>query len=185
MITLKQGLPMLVLLGMLLPSVALAQDADKKQIMDIENAFAKNATNGPEAGAVMKKYLYDGKLMQLTGSGRIGMLPKATVVELFSKPDPSDPGVKTTTKISSLNVEVYGDTAVATYKMANTDTGHKDAALNSTEHYGCMDTFVKREGKWMSVADACAHEGPVSPAVWEAIKKARASEPKPVQQNFH
>jgi hypothetical protein len=185
MITRKQGLPMLALFGMLLPSVALAQDADKKQIMDIENDFAKNATNGPGAGAVMKKYLYDGKVLQLTGSGRIGMMQKATVVEVFSKPDPSDPGVKTTMTLSGMEVELYGDTAIATYKMANTDSGHKDPVLNSTEHYGCMDTFVKREGKWLNVANACAHEGPVSPAVWEAIKKARASEPKEVQQAYH
>lgn len=185
MITFKLGLPIVCFLALLLPSLAVAQDADKKQIMDIENAFAKNATNGPEAGAVAKKYLYDGQVLQLTGSGRIGALSKATVVDLFSKPDPSDPNVKTTTALSGLKVEVYGDTAVATYKMANTDTGHKDAALNSTEHYGCMDTFVKRNGNWYSVANACAHEGPVSPAVWDAIKKSRATEPNEVQQAFH
>jgi hypothetical protein len=185
MITLKQGLPMLALLGMLLPSVALAQDADKKAVMDIENAFAKNATNGPGAGDVAKKYLYDGSVLQLTGTGRIGALPKSTVVDLVSKPDPSDPDVKSVMTLSGMKVDVYGDTAIASYKMTNTDTGHKDAMLNSTEHYGCMDTFVKQGGKWMNVANACSHEGPIAAARWEAIKKSRSSEPKPVQQAYH
>lgn len=180
----KWAFPAICLVGMFLPSLAVAQD-DKKQIMDIENAFAKNATNGPEAAAVAKKYMYDGQLLQLTGSGRIGALSKATVVELFSKPDPSDPNVKTTTALSELKVEVYGDTAIATYKMANTDTGHKDAALNGTDRYGCMDTFVKRNGNWLSIANACAHEGPIPAARWEAIKKSRGTEPKEIQQAYH
>lgn len=184
MIKFKWAFPAICLVGMLLPSLAVAQD-DKKQVMDIENAFAKNANNGPEAAAVAKKYMYDGQLLQLTGSGRIGALSKATVVELFSKPDPSDPNVRTTTALSELKVEVYGDTAIATYKMANTDTGHKDAALNGTDRYGCMDTFVKRNGNWLSIANACAHDGPIPAARWEAIKKSRGTEPKEIQQAYH
>src|SRR5215472_5478113 len=171
----ERALSIFFMLGMLLPCVVRAQDADKKKLMDIEEAFAKNATNGPEAGAVL----------QLTGTGRIGALPKATVVDLFSKPDPSDPNVKTTATLSSMHVDLYGDTSVVTYKMANTDTGHKDAALNGTEHYGCMDTFVKRNGNWYNVSNACSHEGPISAARWDAIKKARGAEPKEIQQNFH
>lgn len=185
MITFNRPLPLFCLLVMLLPCVALAQDADKKKLMDIENAFAKNATNGPESGAVAKQYLYDGQVLQLTGTGRIGALPKATVVDLFSKPDPSDPNVKTVATFSNMKVDLYGDTAVVTYKMANSDTGHKDAALNGTEHYGCMDTFVKRNGNWYNVSNACAHEGPTSATRWEAIKKSRSTEPKEIQQAFH
>lgn len=185
MATFERALSIFFVLGMLLPCVVRAQDADKKKLTDIEEAFAKNATNGPEAGAVIKKYLYDGEVLQLTGTGRIGALPKATVVDIFSKPDPSDPNVKTTATLSSMRVDLYGDTALVTYKMANSDTGHKDAALNGTEHYGCMDTFVKRNGNWYNVSNACSHEGPISAARWEAIKKARGAEPKEIQQAFH
>jgi hypothetical protein len=185
MITFKSALPTVCFLALLLPSLAVAQDADKKQVMDIENAFSKNATNGPEAGAVAKKYVYDGQVLQLTGSGRIGALPKASVVELLGKPDPSDPNVKSTSMLSDLKVEIYGDTALATYKMANTDTGHKDAALDGTEHFGCMDTFVKRSGSWYNIANACSHEGPMSAARWAAIKKSRSTEPKEIQQAYH
>lgn len=185
MITLKRALLTISLIALLLPAVAAAQDADKKQIMNIENAFAKYATSGPEAGDVARKYLYDGPILQLTGTGRIGALPKATVVDLFSKPDPGDPNVKTTSTISELKVEIYGNTGIATYKMANTDTGHKDPGLNGTEHYGCMDTYVKRNGNWLSISTACSHEGPISPARWEAIKRSRSTEPKQVQQAYH
>lgn len=185
MTTIKWSLPLLFLVGMLLPAMASAQDADKKKLTEIEEAFAKHATNGPEAGAVAKQYIYDGQVLQLTGTGRIGALPKASVVELLSKPDPSDPDVKTTATISNVRVDLYGDTAVVTYKAVNTDTGHKDAALNGTEHYGCMDTFVKRNGNWVNVSNACAHEGPISAARWAAIKKSRSTEPKEIQQAYH
>jgi hypothetical protein len=172
--------------GMLFVSAAvLAQDADKQKLIDIEKAFAANATPGPEAAAVAKQYFIDGPLVQLTGSGRIGTLPKARVVDLSSKPDPSDPNVKSSSTVSDIHVEIYGDTAVVSYKFANTDTGHKDPALNATDHYGCLDTFVKRNGQWYMAGNACSHEGPVSQAEWAAIKKARAQEPKDVQQAYH
>lgn len=173
-------------MGMLVLSAAvMAQDADKQKLIEIEKAFAANATQGPELAALAKQYFYDGPLSQLTGLGRIGTLPKARVVELYSKPDPSDPNVKSSASVSDIRVELYGDTALATYKFTNTDTGHKDPALNTTDHFGCLDTFVKRNGQWYLAGGACSHEGPVSQAEWTAIKKARTQEPKDVQQAFH
>jgi hypothetical protein len=173
-------------IGMLaLSATVMAQDADKQKLIEIEKAFAANATPGPEAAAVAKQYFYDGPLPQLTGLGRIGTMPKARIVELYSKPDPSDPDVKSSSNVSDIRVELYGDTALVTYKWTNTDTGHKDPALNTTDHYGCLDTFVKRNGQWYLAGDACSHEGPVSQAEWAAIKKARTQAPKDVQQAYH
>jgi len=172
-------------LGLLFLSAAvLAQDADKQKLMDIEKAFAANPNPGPESAAVAKQYLYDGPLVQLTGLGRIGSLPKAKVVELAGKPDPSDPDVKSQQSVSDFHVEIYGDTGIVIYKYVNTDTGHKDAALNVTDHYGCLDTFVKQTGNWYLAGSACSHVGPVSQTEWAAIKKARTQEPKEIQQAF-
>jgi hypothetical protein len=173
-------------MGMFLFSAAvMAQDADKQKLIEIEKAFAATATPGPESGAVAKQYFYDGPLVQLTGTGRIGTLPKARVIELVSKPDPSDPDVKSSGSASDIRVELYGDTALVSYKYDNTDTGHKDAALNTTAHYGCLDTFVKQKGQWLMAGSGCAHVGPIPQAEWAAIKKARTQEPKDVQQAYH
>jgi hypothetical protein len=173
-------------MGVLLCSSAvLAEDADKQKLVEIEKAFAANATPGPESAAVAKQYLYDGPLVQVMGTGRVGTLPKARVVELASKPDPSDPDVKSSGSVSDIHVELYGDTALASYKYDNTDTGHKDAALNITAHYGCLDTFVKQKGQWLVAGSACSRVGPIPQAEWAAIKKARMQEPKDVQQAYH
>jgi hypothetical protein len=172
--------------GMLLFSTAvMAQDSDKQKLIEIEKAFAATATPGPESGAVAKQYFYDGPLVQLTATGRIGTLPKARVVELVSKPDPSDPDVKSSGSISGVHVELYGDTALVSYKFDNTDTGHKDPALNATDHYGCLDTFVKQKAQWLMAGSACSRVGPIPQAEWAAIKKARTQEPKDVQQAYH
>jgi hypothetical protein len=173
-------------MGILLLSTAvMAQDADKQKLIEIEKQFAATATPGPGSASFSKQYLYDGPLVQVTGFGRVGILPKARVVELVSKPDPSDPDVKSSASVSDVHVEFYGDTALVSYKFANTDTGHKDSALNVTDRFGCLDTFVKQKGQWLLAGNACAHEGPVPQAQWAAIKKARTQEPKDIQQAYH
>jgi hypothetical protein len=170
---------------LLFSSAVMAQDTDKQKLIEIEKAFAATATPVPESAAVAKQYFYDGPLAQVTGTGRVGTLPKARVVELVSKRDPSDPDVKSSGSVSDIQVELYGDTALVSYKYANTDTGHKNAALNTSSHYGCLDTFVKQKGQWLMAGSACAHEGPIPQTEWAAIKKARTEEPKDVQQAFH
>jgi hypothetical protein len=74
------------------------------------------------------------------------------VVEISSKPNPSDPNVKSSTSACGFHVDIYGDTALVSYQMTNTDTGHRNPALNVTEHFGCLDTFLKRKGQWYELA---------------------------------
>ncbi|MBV9343348.1 MAG: hypothetical protein JO159_20990 [Acidobacteria bacterium] len=170
---------------LLIPMFAAAQEADKEKLTAIEKEFAANPNPGPDAAAVAQKYLYDGSLNQVTGMGRVGTLPKSRVVELNSKPDPSDPNVKTSSNISDLHVDLYGQTALVSYKVTATDTGHKDAALNTTDHYGCLDTFIKRNGNWYVIGNACSPAEPLPQSEWEAVKKARTQAPKDVQDAYH
>ena len=173
-------------LAMLVISFAVkAQDADKAKLIEIEKALAANANPGEKAAALAKQDFYDGPLSQLTGMGRIGTLPKATVVALFAAPDPSDPAVKTTQTAADFHVEIYGTTALVSYKSTSTDTGHKDAALNITWHLGCMDTFVKKDAAWKMIGSACSSDTEVPQSVWDAIKKERTQEPKDIQQAYH
>jgi len=173
-------------LGLLVSSsVARAQDADKQKLTDIENKFAANATLGPVSAALLKQYLLDATVFQVTNMGRIGMMPKAKVIEMFGAPDPSDPNVKTAQKISDVRIQIYGETALVGYKLATTDTGHKDAALNVTDHLGCLDTFVKRNGSWFIAGDACSPDTPISKAEWDAAAKARSQMPKDIQDTYH
>lgn len=164
---------------------AQAQNADQQKLIEIEKAFAAQPTPGPEAASLAKQYLYEGSLNQLTPLGRVGTLPKSRIVELSSKPDPNDPNVKSSTTVSDFHVDVYGDAALVSYKLTETDTGHKDTALNTTDHFGCLDTFVKQNGQWTVVGNACSPSSPLPASEWTAVKKAMAQEPKDVQQAYH
>jgi hypothetical protein len=170
---------------LLLPLAVAAQETDKQKLIAIEKDFAANPNAGAESVAVDKKYLYDGSLNQVTGTGRIGTLTKAQIIELVAKPNPADPSVKSMIEVSDFHVDLYVDTALVSYKLIGTDTGHKDAALNTTDHYGCMDTFVRRKGNWFVIGNACAPSDPLPPSEWDAVKKARADEPKAVQEAYH
>jgi hypothetical protein len=170
---------------LLLPALAVAQDTDKQKLIEVERAFAAQPNAGPQLAALVKQYLYDGPVSQLTGQGQVGTLSKSRVVELNSKPNPSDPNFKSSTSLSDFHVEIYGETGLVAYKMTNTDKGHKDAALNATDHYGCLDTFVKRNGQWYLVGTACSPAEPLPQAEWNAAKKAMAQQPKDVQDAYH
>jgi hypothetical protein len=178
--------------------IAPAQDPDTQKLIAIEKALADNPTSGPPAVAVAKQYLYDGQLNHLTNFGRFRSSPKSAVLKGYlvgrpwvfpspddlvdnkrdpsdpSKPDPSEPHIKRS-QVSDLHVDVYGDTALVSYHQTNTDTGHKDPALDSlyTFHSGCMDSFVKRNGKWYLIGTACAPNVPFPQAIWDAAQKAR------------
>jgi hypothetical protein len=164
---------------------AKTQDADQQKLIQIEKAFAAITAPGPDSASVTKQYLYDGNLNQLTPMGRNGTLPKARVVELNATPDPNDPDVKSANTASDFHVDIYGDTALVSYKLVDTDSGHKDPALNTTDHMGCLDTFIKRNGQWYAIGGACALSTPISAAERTAVKKAIATEPKDVQQAYH
>jgi hypothetical protein len=177
-----------------------AQEAEKKKLIAIEKALANNPASGPPAAAVAKRYLYDGQLNHVSNFGRLGSLPKATVLQSYmvgkpfvfsspddlvdnkrdpsdpTKPDPSDPHVKHT-EVSDFVLDVYGDAALVSYHQVNTDTGHKDPSLDAkyTFHSGCMDSFIKRDGQWYLIGNACAPNIAFTPEAWEASKKARAS----------
>lgn len=153
-------------------------------MIEIEKAFAANPTAGPESAAVSKKYLFDGTLMQLTGLGQVGALTKARIVDLSGTPNPADPDVKSKALISDFRIQLYGDTALVAYKYTNTDTGHKDATLNTTDHYSCLDTFVKRNGMWSLVGNACAPSSPLPKAEWDAVQKAMSEMPKDVKDSY-
>jgi hypothetical protein len=164
---------------------AQTQDADKQKLIDIEKAFVSQQAAGPEMAAIVKQYLFEGPVDQLTPMGRIGSLPKARIVELSSKPDPTDPDAKSADTLSDFHIDLYGDTALVGYKQTNVDRDHKDQALNTTSHMGCLDTFVKRNGQWYVIGGACALSTPMTAAERAAINKAIAQEPKDVQQAYH
>lgn len=182
---LRITLPICAIGLLLIAGAAAAQDTDKAKLIEIEKAFAANATAGQQAGALATQYFYDGPLNQLTPMGRVGTLPKARVVELFAAPDPADPDVKTTQTISDFHVDISGTTGVVSYKLATTDTGHKEAALNITLHLSCLDTFTKKNGTWFMLASGCASSAPIPQAAWTASKKAMAAEAKDIQQSYH
>ena len=182
---LRLTLPICAIGLLVLAATAVAQDADKQKLIEIENTFAANQDPSPQAAAIAKKYVYDGPTTTLTTLGRVGTLPKARIIELSSAPDPSDPNVKTSQKLSDVHVDIYGTTALVSYKQTSTDTGHKDPALNVSVHLGCLDTFVKANGAWYWIGGGCSSDAPIPQSVWDASKKAIEQEPKDLQQAYH
>jgi hypothetical protein len=171
--------------GMLvLAATSSAQNADKEKLIEIEKAFAANSSPGTQLASVVKKYVYDGPVTQLTTMGQVGTLQKARLVQLTSAPDPTDPNARSVASLSQFHVGIYGTTALVSYKQTSTDTGHKDAALNITAHLGCLDTFVKRNGAWYLIGGGCASDEPISRAVWDAAKKAMAQAPEDIKQAY-
>jgi len=172
-------------------ALVVAQDADKQKLIAMEKAFADNPTSGRPATAVAKRYIYDGNVTHLTNFGRLRSMSKSAVLESYmkglpfifpspddlmnnkrdpsdpSKPDPSKPHKKTT-QVFDLHADVYGDTALVSYNMTNTDTGNQDPKLDSAFHSGCLDTFVKRNGQWYLIGNACAPTSPFPQSVWDA-----------------
>jgi hypothetical protein len=103
-------------------------------------------------------------------------MPKAPVVDMTKKPDPTDPDVKAISKLSDLQVDIFGAAALASYKMTNTETGHKEAALNGDYTLTCLDSFLKRKGQWYIIGNACVPAAPLSQAQWDAVTRMRAAE---------
>jgi len=183
--SLKLIVPICAVGLLVLAATAVAQDADKQKLIEIEKAFAANPNPGPESAAAAKQYIYDGPTTQLTAMGRVGTLSKDRIVELSTTPDPSDPDVKSAQTLSDFHVGIYGATALVSYKQVTADTGHKNPALNITTHLTCLDTFVKSKGEWYAIGDACSSSAPISKSTWDAFTGAMAQAPKDVQQAYH
>ena len=166
---------MKILLTLLaLCALAVAQktgDADKQKLIDIEQKFAAVPSfNSPEMTDAFQKYLYDGTTSVVVLFGHRFRGPKSDAIAA-TKPDPNDPDIKTTNALSDLQVDIYGDTALVSYKAVSNDRGHKNPALNAEYTVTCLDTFVKRKGQWYLIGAATVPAAPMSQDQWDAFKK--------------
>ena len=169
-----------VVLLVLLPLFAFGQkstDADKQKISDIEQKFVSIENfNSPAMADALQKYLYDGTTVAVNQFGRSFRMTKSQVIDMTKKPDPTDPDAKGVGKISDLQVDILGDAALASYKLMNTETGHKESALNGDFTMTCLDSFAKRKGQWYIIGSAGVPAAPLAQAQWDAVMKMRAAE---------
>lgn len=150
-----------VLSLLLVPSISLAQDADKQALIDIEQEYASSAPLPEGAKTPAQKYMYDGPLMQLTAAGTIHATSKSAILSGRGRAaNAADTAVKRETHRADFHVAIYGDTGLIGYTETITETGHSAAALNKTDHLACLDTFVKRDGKWYGISNACSPSKP-------------------------
>ena len=172
---------MKILLTLLvLCAIAVAQKtnaADKQKLIDIEQQFAAAPSfNSPEMTDAVQKHFYDGTNSVVVFFGHLYHGPKSDAVAA-TKPDPNDPDVKTTNKISDLQVDIYGDTALVSYQEVSTDRGHKNPALSADYTLTCLDTFVKRKGQWFFIGGTAVPTAPMSQAQWDAFTKMNEQKP--------
>ena len=122
--------------------IAVAQkavDIDKQKLIEIEQKFAAiTSFNSPEMTDAFQKYLYEGTSSLLVLFGHLYRGPKADAVAAKKTPDPNDPDQRMTNKLSDLQVDTYGDTALVSYKLFETDSGHKNPALNGDYRLTCL-----------------------------------------------
>ena len=149
-----------------------ADNADKQKLIEIEQKFAAiTSFNSPEMTDAFQNYLYDGTSSLLVLFGHLYRGPKADAVAATKKPDLNDPDQKMTNKLSDLQVDTYGDTALVSYKLFETDSGHKNPALNGDYRLTCLDTYLKRKGEWYMIGSSCVPNAPMSQAQWDALTK--------------
>jgi hypothetical protein len=155
--------------------IAVAQngdDVDKQKLIDIEQKFAAVPSfNSPEMTDAFQKYLYDGTTSVVVLFGHLYHGPKSGAVEATKKPDPNDPDVRSINKSSDFQVDIYGDTALVSYKGVSCESGHKNPALNADYTLTCLDTFVKRKGQWYLIGASSVPTAPMSQAQWDAFTK--------------
>jgi len=150
-------------LFVILPCINFAQDTDKQSLIDIEQEYASSAPLPPGAPTPAQKYMYDGPLMQLSAAGAVHATSKSDILSGRGRGrggNPADPAVKRETHRADFHVEIYGDTGLIGYTQSVTETGHQDASLNKTSYSACLDTFVKRDGKWYGISNACSPSKP-------------------------
>jgi len=166
----------------LLGCVAVAQktsDADKQKLIDIEQKFAAVPSfNSPEMTDVFQKYLYDGTTSVVVLFGHLYHGPKSDAVAATKK-DPNDPDVKSINKSADFQVDIYGDTALVSYKGVSRESGHKNPALNAEYTLTCLDTFVKRKGQWYLIGASSVPAAPMSQAQWDAMKEMEQQQKPP------
>jgi hypothetical protein len=143
-----------------------AQDADKQVLIDIEQEYASSAPLAPGAPTPAQKYMYDGPLMQLSAAGTYHVTSKSEILNGRGRgrgaANPAEALVKRETHRENFHVEIYSDTGLIGYNETITESGHQDPALNKIDYHACLDTFVKRDGKWYGISNACAPSKPPS-----------------------
>jgi len=175
----RKLLATLFLLACLLAVAQKSDDADKRKLIDIEQRIAAVPSfNSSEMTDAFQKYLYDGTNSFVVLFGHLYRGPKADAVAATKKPDPNDPDQKMTNKLSDLQVDTYGDTALVSFKVAETDSGHKNPALNGDYRLTCLDTYVKRKGEWYMIGSSCVPNVPMSQAQWDVFKKINEQTPQ-------
>ena len=148
-----------VLSVLMFAAVVMAQDADKDKLIAIEQEYAAPA---PPAGTPtpMQKYMYDGPVMALNPAGRLNITSKTQLMGGRGRgnaPNPANANVKRETTRSNFHVELYDDTALITYNQSVVESGHEDAAQNTTTNTTCLDAFIKRNGNWYGISNSCVY----------------------------
>jgi hypothetical protein len=144
---------LIALCSLLAPLCMAAQDDDKAKLIAIEEEYAAPPAGPPTP---MQKYMYPGPVMALAATGRVNITSKDKLLANQGRPNTADPDVKRHTQRTNYHVELYGDTALISYSQTVTETGHRDPALNVVRQTSCLDTFVKRDGSWYGISNACA-----------------------------
>ena len=137
-----------------------AQDSqDAARLIAMEQEWAAPAPP-PGAPTPTQKYMYDGPVMSLRPTGSVIVTSKTRLLENAAPRPSGGPNITRTSKRFDYHVELYGDTALISYRQEVTTTNKANPGAKTSEAAGCLDTFVKRQGNWYAIANACAPAAP-------------------------
>ncbi len=146
-----KALPTLLVVGMFLATVAMADDADDIKALDMSVHTAFNAGN---ASAVVQHYMPD----RTTFTG--GLLRRFDSLEEQRADIQArfDAGIKYNRQVRHLEVTVYGNTAVTTGYVVGTAT-QPDGTTNQVNAKNST-VLIKQGGQWKQVH---VHSSPLLP----------------------
>ena len=125
----------------------------------------------PESLALEEKKLAD-TVTLVTATGLVKHVQKDAVLAHLRK-ETGD--ARFSIEVSDVQVHLYGDTAVVTYqKRIKQFTSSEGTSAMPGQPMSFMDTFVKRNGRWKTVASAGVSQSPIPDELYKAADREAA-----------
>ncbi len=136
---------------------------DEKVIRKLEQEWPARV-GGSQADIDFQKRIMADKFITVDNVGHITSFTPSDV-ETMAK---ADPDVKSSGETTNLKIQFYGsDTAIATYNVHFTQTGHKDKKFNLESELACLDVWKKINGQWKVVGGTNTSTKPLAPEMYK------------------
>ena len=154
-----------------------ADDDDVGTLTQIAMNESRITGVNPESLAVEERRLAD-TVTLVAPTGLVKYVQKDALLALWRK-ETGDAKASMSIEVSDVQVHLYGDTAVVTYqkqiKLLTSPEGTPAMMSGLIGHpISIMDTFVKRDGQWKTVATVGVSKSPLPDELYKAVETVAA-----------